>query len=132
MKSFLLISTAAAALWISGGIADARSLPGARTVQIIKMDAPPAAVVSAPAGAATASEEIEPERAQTDGGDRAEGITQFRVHDLSRRWVRFQMGSSFAEPGTSALPSAIPSESQSFVDFGVARPTASQPISGWG
>jgi hypothetical protein len=129
MKSFLLISTAAAGLWICGGVADARSLQGARTVQIIRMDAPPAAVDPVSAGAATASEEIEPEHAQTDGGDRAEGITQFRVHDLSRRWVRFQLGSSFSEPGASALPSTIPSESQSFGNFGVAGLTASQPIS---
>jgi hypothetical protein len=126
MKSFLLISTAAAALWICGGGADARSLQGARTVQIIRMDVPPAAVVPVSAGAATAGEEIEPEHGQTDGGDGAEGVTQFRVHDLSRRWVRFQMGSGFAEPGASAMPSSIPSESQS---FGVAGLTASLPIS---
>ncbi|MGF7205012.1 lytic transglycosylase domain-containing protein [Sphingobium olei] len=85
--------------------------PPARSVQLIAMGA------TGKPDAATS-----PQPAQSDvraGTPSAPGVSDFKVHDLSRRWVEFQMASSFADERTSK---ASGNDEDRFAHVGVAQP----------
>lgn len=93
-----LIGAAAAAMMLSAGAQAAPNAPrGARSVQLISMSPPrneDRVIVS------------EPGVERMDGAPpREQREAAFRVHDLSRRWVEFQMTSSFARADIGPVPS---------------------------
>lgn len=117
MRSLLLRCVV---LWVGSMVASyasAEPVKPTRTAQLIVMSAgrPPPTEV-AEGQQALASEE-------KGGGARSTGISEsnapFRVHDLSRGWVEFEMRNSFASAGLSAVPADT--EIDPFAHVGVAR-----------
>ena len=93
-----LVGAAAAAMMLSAGAQAAPNTPrGARSVQLISMNPPrkgDRAIVP------------EPGIERMDGATpREQRKSAFRVHDLSRRWVEFQMASSFTQSDIGPVPS---------------------------
>lgn len=111
MRTFFLTCAAGLIALIMNNPAMARRVAPHRTVQIITM-ATPAAV---PEGAGVAGGRVTAP---------APTVSDFRAHDLSRRWVEFEMGSNFAPAPSRAVDAGEPS-GDPFAHVGVA--TLSQP-----
>lgn len=115
MRIFLI--SAAAVVTVCSAAAQAGSPKPARSVQLISMDAAPGVqpVLAADEGRAEAQTTVAPQVADA-----------FRVHDLSRRWVAFEMASNFADtrPGAAGTGDDDP-----FAHVGVAQPSAA-PVAG--
>ena len=112
MRIILLSAAAIATVWAA--TAHAGPPRSARSVQLISMGG---AVSPPPA-------KERPGEAQAPAAPR--GVDGFRVHDLSRRWVEYEMASNFA--GTSPGQDGTRDEGP-FAHIGVAQPSA-MPITG--
>ncbi|AIT82479.1 lytic transglycosylase domain-containing protein [Novosphingobium pentaromativorans] len=97
----------------AGAAAASPPAPTARSVQLIVMGAPAQPDTTSVRG--TVAAEAPPLL------DTAELASQFRVHDLSRRWVEHQMGASFAA-GPEAQDA---SDGDPFAYVGIAQPLVS-------
>jgi hypothetical protein len=111
MKAYLFGAAAFGVLWASGAQADASAPKGGRSVQLISMTAAPAKTDGQEDEAG--QDAIVP--FSVDAGSHAE----FRVHDLSRRWVEFQMASSLREQ-PDAQDAVVGQDP--FAPVGVAQP----------
>lgn len=94
-----------------------------RTVQLISMTGATPAPASAEAPRAPGAGTGENAKPSVDEG------AEFRVHDLSRRWVEFQMANSFASPTPSAAQATVDDEDP-FAHVGVAQLGAA-PVAGY-
>lgn len=113
----IILLSAAAIATVCAATAHAGAPRSARSVQLISMGGP-----ASPQPAVTADDQRD--EAQLPAAP--QGIDGFRVHDLSRRWVEFEMASNFT--GTSPGPDATADEDP-FAHVGVARPSA-MPVAG--
>lgn len=102
--------------------AGARPTRAVRTVQLISMSASPApSSESVPVGP---SEQLPAERGVAASIDPSPLPEAFRVHDLSRQWVAYQMANSFA-PQSAAVPAinvGSGAGEDPFAAVGVAQP----------
>src|SRR3546814_1778580 len=98
----LFRSIAVAAIgWETGGLAAEPPL-AARSVQLISMGA------TSPQRPLRAGEDVEDEAPQAADHAALPALPPaFRIHDLSRRWVEFQMADSRSEAHTSELQSLM-------------------------
>ncbi|MDF0546039.1 lytic transglycosylase domain-containing protein [Sphingobium sp. H39-3-25] len=108
MRVFLLGVAAASLVCSTQTQAAPNTAQPARSVQLIAMGAPEKPDRAAPAQA----------------GDHAitgtpPAIADFKVHDLSRRWVEFEMANSFADEKSAPQP---PQDEDPFAHLGVAQP----------
>lgn len=120
MRAYFL----AGAALISGitAAAGARPTRAVRTVQLISMSASPApSSESVPIGP---SEQLPAETGDAASTDTSPLPEAFRVHDLSRRWVAYQMANSFAPQSAAAPASNVGSGAgeDPFAAVGVAQP----------
>ncbi|WP_218647674.1 lytic transglycosylase domain-containing protein [Sphingobium lactosutens] len=97
MQRIMAVSAAVAAIASTPTLARDNS---ARAVQLIDLTGSAAHAAVQPSSAAQA----ESAHAANAGTKIASSATAFRVHDLSRRWVEFQMASSLAEPQVPPAP----------------------------
>ncbi|AOF98509.1 lytic transglycosylase domain-containing protein [Sphingobium sp. RAC03] len=125
MRSYLLCGVAI--LMGSGTMLQAapQGRKAVRSVQLISMTGatPAPASPEVPAPDAGRGEETEP---SVDNGP---VLGEFRVHDLSRRWVEFQMASSFTPRTPSAAQAAV-DDDDPFAHVGVAQLGAA-PVAGY-
>lgn len=112
MRMFLLGVAVISIAWSAETQAAPKALRPARSVQLISMGGPakPDAAVPAHPAALADRDAVGP----SQGPD-------FKVHDLSRRWVEFQMANSFAGEGE---PLASAEDEDPFAYVGVAQPGA--------
>lgn len=118
MKAFILVGSALAVFANAAVNAAPPSQSRARTVQLISMTAP-AAAPAAPGGMPAPEGEGAP---SSPPAGAPEIPASFRVHDLSRRWVQFQMAQSYSGAAEVAHRPAEPGEENSFAHVGVAPP----------
>lgn len=117
MRSYLLCGVAI--LMGSASILQAapQDRKAVRSVQLISMTGAtpaPASAEASPAPGAGKAEGAEPPL------DKGALPAEFRVHDLSRRWVEFQMANSFASPAPSEAQTTVDDEDP-FAHVGVAQ-----------
>lgn len=113
MRVFLLGAAMAGIVSPTMTLAGPKGAGHARSVQLISMGAP-----AKPDVPVSATPPASDERATAVALPAA---PDFKVHDLSRRWVEFQMANSFA--GERAAPTPIEDEDP-FAHIGVAQPGA--------
>lgn len=122
MRSYLLVGTAI----LMGSASMLQAAPpgrkAVRTVQLISLTGATPAPASAEAPRATGAGRGENAKPPVDAG------AEFRVHDLSRRWVEFQMANSFASPTPSAAQATV-DDGDPFAHVGVAQLGAA-PVAG--
>ena len=97
MQAYLVGAAAAAMMWSASAQAAPNAPRGVRGVQLISMSAPrneDREIVSE--SSAERTDRVTP---------REQRKSDFRVHDLGRRWVEFQMTSSFTRSGIGSAPS---------------------------
>src|SRR3546814_6828292 len=114
MRAFFIGIAVAAIGWETGGLAAEPPL-AARSVQLISMGA------TSPQRPLRAGEDVEDEAPQAADHAALPALPPaFRIHDLSRRWVEFQMADSF-----SAAPKvpARTDEGDAFAYASVAQPS---------
>lgn len=129
MRALLLVCVALSVGSASGFGAAAQTVKPTRTVQLIAMpaDLRPSSPADAP--------QVWREGAGAEETTRTEGLAElgaaFRVHDLSRRWVEFEMASSFRSSAATAPTPMV--DEDPFAHVGVAQveaaavPTALPP-----
>lgn len=110
----LLLGAAMISTMPGEALATPKAPPMARSVQLIAMDGP----AERDAGPASQAVPAEPQ-AETPT---APAAADFKVHDLSRRWVEFQMANSFGSENAASLPS---DDEGSFVHGGGGPPDGS-------
>lgn len=114
MRSYLLVGIAI----LMGSTLPLQAAPQGRktvrTVQLIAMTGATPAPASAEAPGAGKGEGAEPPV------DQGALLAEFQVHDLSRRWVEFQMANNLASPNPSGAQAPIDDEDP-FAHVGVAQ-----------
>lgn len=123
MKAFILVGSALAVIASTAVEAAPPSQNGGRKVQLISMTAPGAAPATA-----GATREPEAERAASSSPPALPEIsTAFRVHDLSRQWVQFQMAQSYAATAEATQSPAAPGAGKALVQAGAASSSDPAP-----
>ena len=117
MRSIVLGCAALSVAVTCSDPAQARPPQSARTVQLIVMDSP-ILPTRTPAQGSSAADGDSPEISQTPIVSEPIPAT-FRTHDLSRRWVEFEMANSFAS-STSPLPPTAAADQDPFAHVGTA------------
>lgn len=114
MRSVMLVCGAFAAGVTSSAVGAAERSGKVRMVQIISMS-------SATPVPRSGQADVAPDAAQAAGPAVSAPLSDaFRTHDLSRRWVAFEMASSFASNGEPASAQAE-TEADPFARVGVAQ-----------
>lgn len=122
-RSFCIVAVVAL---LSGVQAEAQPSRSGRTVEVITMPSIPATPAMGRDEGAGAAEFGQQDPAAVVGA--------FRTHDLSRRWVSFEMASSFASAGTMPDAAAIsPGEATApdGADLPLLRPPPAIAIPAW-
>lgn len=115
MRSVILVCAAVSASVTSSAVGAAERHGSARMVEIISMS-------SATPVPRSGQDDVEPDAAQAAGSTVSVPLSDaFRTHDLSRRWVAFEMASSFASNGEPASAPAAETETDPFARVGVAQ-----------
>ncbi|WP_298089636.1 lytic transglycosylase domain-containing protein [uncultured Sphingomonas sp.] len=121
--SFCIVAVVAV---LSGVQAQAQPSRSGRTVEVISM---PSTLAAQP---------VDRDEGAGAGEFRAEGegamVHSFRTHDLSRRWVSFEMASSFASAGTIPDAAAISPRGETApdgADLPLLRPPPAIAIPAW-
>ena len=113
MRVFLLGVVAASFVCSAEAQAEPKAVRPARSVQLIAMGATVKADVAVPASPARQDDDI--------ATDALSAVADFKVHDLGRRWIEFQMANSFAGENGTRTPVE---NGDLLVQVGVAEPNA--------
>ena len=123
MRSVFFGSFALTALCATGSQAQVSTAKPTRTVQVIRLS--PMSPVSPPAAAADETPNVAGGKQAAGPTDAVSGEAAFRVHDLSRRWVEFEMRNSFQALRPEGGPAVVAEDP--FAHVGVAQMDLSPP-----